>query len=136
MTALVIDASALIPLFFEEENTGESHEIFASREYDRLAPTFLAVEFSNVLATGLRRKRITPAEASQHLRDFGALDLELKPFPSRSDLQHVLDLADRTALSFHDAIYLALAQRHGALLATYDKALLKAARDSGVGSIE
>ena len=48
------------------------------------------------------------------------------------DLQHVLDVAERTELSYYDAIYLVLAQQEGAALATHDKKLQAQARNEGV----
>ncbi len=41
-------------------------------------------------------------------------------------------LAEKHGLSFYDAIYLELAKRHGAALATLDNALAGAAADEGL----
>ena len=98
----------------------------------RASANFLAIEFSNVLATGLRRKRITSTEASRHLRDLQSIGLEMRIFPTMRDLQHVLDVSEKTELSFYDALYLVLAQQEGALLATQDKKLRTRAEQEGV----
>jgi predicted nucleic acid-binding protein len=132
MKVIVVDNSALIPLFFEEEGTEAAQELFASAQYHCIAPNFLAIEFSNVLATGIRRKRITSTEASRHLRDFQSIGLEMRIFPTMRDLQHVLDVSEKTELSFYDALYLVLAQQEGALLATHDKKLRTRAEQEGV----
>ena len=56
--------------------------------------------------------------------------------PIRTDMEPDLDiafaLAERHGLSFYDAIYLELAKRYTAALATLDKALARAAADEGL----
>ena len=132
MTTIIVDNSALIPLFFDEDGTAAAQELFSNEENHCIAPDFLAIEFSNVLTTGMRRKRITPSEAARHLSDFHGIGLELRLFPAMRDLQHVLDVAERTELSYYDALYLVLAQQEGAALATHDKKLQTQARNEGV----
>ncbi len=129
---IVVDTSALVPLFFQEGGTASAEALFSSAEYHCIAPDFLRIEFSNVLTTGIRRKRITPSEASRHLKDFREMALEVRPFPTPRDLQHVLDVATRTKLSFYDALYLVLTLQEGALLATWDKKLRAQAKKEGV----
>jgi predicted nucleic acid-binding protein len=133
MNTVVMDASALIPLFFQEEGTEASQNLLVRKDLNCVAPSFLAIEFSNVLATGMRRKRITPAEASRHLADFRSLPLDLRSFPADRDFQSVLDVAERTSLSFYDAIYLVLARSEDATLASFDKKLKSVAEQEGVG---
>ena len=132
MKTIVVDNSALIPLFFEEDGTESAQKLFADKEHRCIAPDFLAIEFSNVLTTGIRRKRITPAQAASHLRDFQNIGLELHIFPRPKNLQHVLDVAARTELSFYDSLYLVLAEQEGAVLATHDKKLKIQAEREGV----
>ncbi len=132
MNTIVVDNSALIPLFFEEDGTEAAQRFFADQENRCIAPDFLSIEFSNVLTTGIRRKRITVTEATSHLRDFQRIGLELHHFPTSEDLQHVLDVAERTGLSFYDTIYLVLAQQENATLATHDKKLKTQAEKEGV----
>lgn len=132
MNTIVVDNSALIPLFFEEEGTEVAQQLFVDTDNSCIAPEFLAIEFSNVLTTGIRRKRITATEASSHLRGFRSIGLKLQHFPTSEDLQHVLDVADRTGLSFYDTLYLVLAQLENATLATHDKKLKAQAEKEGV----
>ena len=132
MKKIVVDNSALIPLFFEEEGTKLAQKLFSDKANQCIAPDFLAIEFANVLTTGIRRKRITPAEASSHLRDFQNIGLDLRIFPTPKDLQHVLDVAERAKLSFYDSLYLVLAEQEGAVLATHDKKLKTQAKYEGV----
>jgi predicted nucleic acid-binding protein len=132
MKPIVVDNSALIPLFFQEEGTEAAIKLFSDKSYRCIAPDFLAIEFANVLTTGIRRQRVTSVEASCYLRDFQKVGLELHLFPRPEDLQHVLDVAERAELSFYDALYLVLAEQEGALLATYDNKLKTQAAREGV----
>ena len=132
MNIHVIDNSALIPLFFEEEGTELIARLFERTDVELIAPGFLAIELANVITTGIRRQKITQAEGAKHLHDFQQLGLELIDYPSQQHLQHVLDLATKTGLSFYDAVYLGLAEQKGATLVTHDKKLGTQAEQEGV----
>ena len=132
MKMYVIDNSALIPLFFEEEGTQLIQRLFERVDVELIAPRFLAIELANVITTGIRREKITPSEGARHLHDFQQLRLELVDFPSPQNLQHVLDLATKTGLSFYDAVYLGLAEQRGATLVSHDKQLRVQAEQEGV----
>ncbi len=60
----------------------------------------------------------------------------LSDLPIRTDrhanLETAFALAERHALSFYGAVYLELACRHEAPLATFDNALARAAADEGL----
>ncbi len=75
---------------------------------------------------------MTPAEAASHIKDFNDLGISLMHFPPAAGLHTVMELAVDTGLSFYDAIYLALAKKEGAQLATHDKKLKAIAKDCGV----
>ena len=53
-------------------------------------------------------------------------------FPSPQNLQHVLDLATKTGLSYYDAVYLGLAEQRWATLVTHDKQLRTQSEQQGV----
>jgi predicted nucleic acid-binding protein len=63
----------------------------------------------------------------------------LYDLPIRTDTEPDLDiefaLAERHGLSFYDAVYLELAKRHTAPIATLDKALARAAEAEGLALI-
>ncbi len=132
MKTYVLDNSALIPLFFEEEGTESIQKILQEVEVEFIAPEFLAIELSNVFTTGIRRQKITKSEAAQYLHMFQQLSLDLKRYPMQKNLQHVLDLATQTGLSFYDAVYLGLAEQQGAILVTHDKRLRGEAGKRGI----
>jgi predicted nucleic acid-binding protein len=78
---------------------------------------------------GLRRKRITHADAIEFLASIKGLPIQLADPVSYDGL---LDLAQRHGLTVYDAAYLDLALREGLPLASLDNALCKAALNSGV----
>ncbi len=55
---------------------------------------------------------------------------------TETDLDTAMDLARTHTLSFYDAVYLELATRNGASVATLDSALARAARAEGLSLIE
>ena len=132
MKKYVIDNSAIIPLFFKEDGTLFIQELLGKKNETFIAPAFLAIELSNVFTTGIRRQKITQAEAAQYLHAFQKLDLELLDYPSPKNLQHVLDLATQTGLSFYDALYLGLAEQQRAILVTHDKQLRLESQKRGI----
>ena len=136
MKTYVVDNSALIPLFFEEEGTELIQSLFTTTDIKLIAPRFLAIELSNVITIGIRRKKITAAEGAKHLHDSQRLNLLLIDFPSQQNLQHVLDIATTTGLSFYDAVYLGLAEQKGAILVTHDQKLARQASLQGVSLLE
>ncbi len=128
----VLDNSALIPLFFEEEGTEFIQKILQETDVEFIAPEFIVIELSNVFTTGVRRQKITLSEAAQYLYMFQQLSLDLKRYPIKKNLQHVLNLATQTGLSFYDAVYLGLAEQQGAILVTHDKRLRGEAGKRGI----
>lgn len=94
-----------------------------------MAPRLLNLETRNTLLVAERRGRL-PAEAVDERMD------ALQGLPIRTDeepdLQSAFDLARAYDLSFYDALYLELAKREGAELATLDRALSQAAIVEGV----
>jgi predicted nucleic acid-binding protein len=87
---------------------------------------------SNVFTTALRRGKITPSEAAHYLHAFQQLNLKLKNYPSLKNLQHVLDLAAQSGLSFYDAVYLGLAEQVNGVLVSHDKQLRTTAKERGI----
>jgi len=129
---VVVDNSGLIPLFFEKEKTKFSQKLFSSSETIFLAPNFLAIEFANVLSTGIKRGRLNSSEAESHLQNFLSMGIQLVDFPNQANFQKALDLSVRRNLSFYDAIYLLLAHQESCQLVTLDRKLREASKAEGV----
>ena len=94
-----------------------------------LVPRFWHIEMRNVLLSGERRNRIDAWQADQHLANLLALPLRID---DGLDLADAFILARAYGLSFYDAIYLELARRHNAMLATLDGRLTRAANAEGL----
>ena len=123
---LVIDASAGIQLFIEEEHSQAVTEIFARVEGERpLAlhvPDLFFIECANILLKLARRGGRPPAESQADVADLRQLALTTT---STADLmEEAFALAEQTSLTAYDACYLALAQQLNAALITVDSDLL------------
>jgi predicted nucleic acid-binding protein len=131
MPALVIDSSVAASWCFPDERTEYTnsvlHAIFAPLE--AIVPRLWAYELRSAVLMGLRRKRITYADALEFLESIKALPIRLADPSSYDD---VFRLASRHGLTVYDAAYLELAIREGVPLASLDNALCKAALNSGI----
>ena len=127
---LVIDCSAAIPWFLEDEANAWSEGLLdALPRYSLHVPALWHLEFANVLLTAQRRKRINPRDAKGLLARASRLPLATdgRVVP----LVEIADLADSNGITTYDAAYLELATRLNCPLATQDKALATAAKRLG-----
>ena len=125
---LVVDASALAGWLMPDE-VGVDFAALAGQHEIFTAPWLLWVEIRNMLVINERRGRIPVAVVEQALEAIGALGIVLDTTPSSAT---VLILCRKHGLSAYDALYLDLALRQEAVLATRDTALARAARAEGV----
>ena len=94
-----------------------------------LAPAVFLIEVANVLVRRRRRPAVDVIDDLAFLRDAG---VELAD-RGTDGLEAEIVLADRHGLSVYDATYLWLAMDVDGELATFDKALIRAAQAEGVG---
>jgi predicted nucleic acid-binding protein len=125
---LVLDASALASWLMPDE-VGTDLAALAEAHDSFCAPWLLWAEIRNILIVGERRGRIPAAIVEQALEAIDALGIELVATPSSAA---VLALCRKHGLTAYDALYLELALRRGAVLATRDTALARAAVAEGV----
>lgn len=125
---LVVDASAIVAWVMPDEVGSDLDTLMAAHE-QILAPTLLWVELRNILIVSERRGRLPVGMADQIADAVDALGITLVA-PGSSAV--VMDLARRHRLSAYDALYLELALREGAALASLDQALNAAAVAEGV----
>lgn len=125
---LVIDASALVGWLMPDES-GIDLAVLAAEHEDIMAPWLLWAELRNILVVSERRGRIPLGVAEQITDAVDAFGIALDTAPAGSV---VLELARRHRLTVYDALYLELALRQGATLASLDTALLAAARAEAV----
>jgi predicted nucleic acid-binding protein len=133
MGFIVVDNSALLPLFLADEADECARMIFAQEEAGELliAPSLCLLEFGYAIVNAVRRRRLSEAEAALAHQRFALLPIDFRPFGSPVTLPSVHALAQRQDLTFYDASYLALSIYEGARLATLDAAL-RAAQAEGV----
>jgi len=133
LSNIVLDASVALAWAFPDEGSEYADAVLVRLEGETiLVPGLWAVEVTNGLVVGERRKRLREAE----IRRFLAL---LEGLPVLQDVQSpgdavkgILPLAREYGLSAYDAVYLELAVRKGAPVATLDTGLRKAAREAGI----
>ena len=130
----VIDTSALIRLFVPDGPLHPGVETTFNRAASGadliLAPQLLLAEAGNVLLRKQRRGDLSPQELRELLQAIEALPIrycEHGPL-----LLAACSLADTHGLTVYDAMYLALAEQHGARVITCDELLDKVARTMGL----
>ena len=130
MSGLVVDASVVVAWLFDDENEPRADRMLERLEEDgALVPQLWHLETRNSLLTAERRGRLSSGEVKERLDALKGLPIRTDEEP---DLQSAFDLARAHELSFYDALYLELAKREGAELATLDGALGRAAVAEGV----
>lgn len=126
---LVIDASALAAWVLPDEAAAPDLDALIARHAEILSPSLLWAEIRNILIVNERRGRLPAGAAEAILAVIEALGVTLDSTPQGPV---VLTLARRHRLTVYDALYLELALRRGAALASLDTALVAAARAEGV----
>ena len=128
---LIPDASALMAWVMPDE-TGPDLDAALATGDSVVAPWLLWVELRNILLVSERRGRLPVGMAEQILEPLEALGIVLDIAPSAPV---VMDLARRHRLTAYDALYLECALRQGGVLASCDRALLRAAAAEGVETL-
>lgn len=118
MTALVVDASAIVELLLTTE-VGRRVAVELAAEQTLHAPELLGVEVVSVLRRLTRRNEITDDEARQALIDLDALGIEV--YAHSPLLDRALEL--RESVTAYDAVYVALAEAMNVALLTCDAKL-------------
>jgi predicted nucleic acid-binding protein len=133
MTPVVLDASLALAAVLPDESSISVESLLREAAEGRVeilsAPQW-KLEIANGIHQAFRRKRITA-------RDRLEFHDALMRFPIRlidrdPDAAALFAVADTDGLSIYDAAYLAIALEEGALLATEDAAMKRAARRRGV----
>lgn len=123
---VVIDASAGIQLFIEEEQSLAVTAVFVRLDDDEPislhVPDLFFIECANILLKWTRRTGGAPEESQAHLADLGRLALTATP--TADLMEAAFALATQTGLTAYDACYLVMAGREEATLLTTDADLL------------
>jgi predicted nucleic acid-binding protein len=129
----VLDASVAVKLVVPEAGTPESLAVFEGpRRW--LAPRLMTVEVASALRRKCAQGGLTTAEAAEALA--ATLDAIADGVVDLADdealVQSALNLALTLGHKVPDCLYLALAEREGAMLASADRKLLALARSRGI----
>lgn len=131
--SIIADISVVLAWLFKEEQTTKALDVLRRVEKEGLlVPPLWWSELENGILMGERRGRKTPAETSAFLNLVRALPIRTDDTPRHRVSDDILDIGRRHNLTSYDAIYLELAVREGAPLATFDEAMRKCARGIGV----
>jgi predicted nucleic acid-binding protein len=123
----VVDASVSLAWFFDEEE----HNLIASNVLARmlkeeaLVPPLWWFEVRNALLVSERAGRSSEERTAATLLQLAALPVNVDREPDEAT---IYGLSRRHNLTFYDAAYLELAQRNAVGIATFDRALVRAAR--------
>ncbi len=129
--AFVADTSVITAWFLPSQATGYTNRMLdrAAKESVHL-PALWVYEFSNVLVTLERRKKLTAAQSQGALDHIAALRMVVES--ALPDAGQLTRFARQHGLSAYDAGYLELALRMRLSLATRDSGLAKAAAVLGL----
>ena len=130
MSVFVLDASVAVAWLLSEQDSSTAEPVLQRLESDEaLVPQLWHLEVRNSLLVAMRRGRLSPEAPAERLD-------ALRDLPVRTDsgldLSLAFVLARKHGLSFYDAVYLELAKRHSAPIATLDNALARAAGIEGL----
>lgn len=129
MTRVVLDACTAASWVLPDEEPA-SLEAIANAALE--APWLFWAELRNILIVSERRGRLPEGTAEIHLAAVAEFGVALDAAPEEAT---VLGLARAHKLTVYDALYLELALRRAASLATIDGPLAKAAAARGVALI-
>ncbi len=135
MKPLVVDGSAALGLLLLDENQAPSARKLRAALDTAVrvhVPAHWWVEMANGILMAERRKRLTQALGMEVQALLPALNVATDEKPLEHSLSATAALARQQGLTAYDASYLELAIRRGAVLASQDKDLLKAAAACGV----
>jgi len=131
--SFVLDVSATIALLYGEALPAELKQLEkAIRHADALVPQLWHLEVANVLLMGLRKNRHDLNGIRGYLSDLSRPLITVDGETQRRAWDSVLELAAKHRLTSYDAVYLELAVRMRAPLATLDRDLIRAAKAEGV----
>ncbi len=129
----VIDASSVGPLLLRDESANTIAEVMRAIERGEcIVPAHWRWEVANMVLVAERRGRIVADEAKRNLADLDMMPITIDDGSLDHAFVGTYALAHEHGLTAYDAAYLELAQRHGFILVSQDRALLAAARSCGV----
>jgi len=136
MTSVYFDASVIVSLFINDDLNERAEEFVRANSPTICLSDFAAAEFSSALSRRVRVKTLSRSQARVAFREFDlwrttgivALETTTADVAAADGYLRRLDLPLRTP----DALNIALADRAGAALATFDEPVARCAKALGV----
>ena len=131
--SLVVDCSVTLSWYLDDETDPLSTLIEDHvAEHGAVIPFHWHAEMANGLLVAVRRGRIKFDYIRRAFARFDELTIVIDHESRETAKAAALSLGQEYRLSVYDALYLETAMRRGMPLATFDKALHKAAQTAGV----
>ena len=136
MTAFVLDNSVAMRWLLASEKSADQRYaervLMSMSAAGALVPNLWHLEAANVLLGALSRKILEVADVDRFTAQLESLPVTTDTSTASQAFGHTISLAKAYRLSSYDAAYLELAVRKGLPIATLDKALRRAAKQSNV----
>jgi len=128
-----VDASTTLAWCFPDETSEYADSVLVALEgCTILVPAVWSFELANAVLVGERKKRLNQPEIKGFTTLLESLSIVQDAQPISDNIRSVLPLARAHGLTAYDAAYLELSIRRSAPLATLDRNLRKAAKESGI----
>jgi len=127
--ALVLDTSAAMALFLQEETGEQIEKILAeliAGNGQIFVPSLFWYEVGNTLVTALNRNRISIDELQGIETDIADLPIATDPIPDSAARIRIREIAASNKLSYYDAAYIELSKRLQLPLQSFGKNVLAA----------
>ena len=132
---LVVDASASVAWFLPDEFDAQAAALLDFvAVHGALVPALWAVEMQNALRNAHRRRRVNADGAQDILLRLAQLPLRVVDATERPAFHGALALALEHDLSVYDAVYLDVAMRYRAHLASRDARVVAIAQSVGIAT--
>ncbi len=133
MSKFVLDCSIAAAWCFEDEASDRTDALLERvRDYGAVVPSLWLLEITNVLLQAERRGRIAVSDVTTRLELLQMLPISIEHSSQTEAFNSVVTLARIEGLTSYDAAYLELAIRQGLPLATLDKKLIQAAKNTHI----
>ena len=133
---LILDASVAISAVIEEASSPVAHDILQRvAQHGAIVPNVWHLEVGQTLLIAERRKKIDAARREEACRSFLDLPVTVDAETFGRAWTDTMALAVKWRLTVYDAAYLELCVRRSLPLATFDKALRRAAAEAGVALV-
>ncbi|WP_341793657.1 MULTISPECIES: type II toxin-antitoxin system VapC family toxin [unclassified Rickettsia] len=129
--SFVADCSITVSWFFyDERNKYSEFTLDYCNKFRAIVPPLWKLEVSNAILIAEKRNRINTADTVRILEFLNSLPIDISNF--NFSIHEITQAARSNNLTSYDATYLLTAMHTGLVMATKDKALIRACNDNGV----